>query len=87
MALIVLSIQDTFPSFLRETHMIDVRRARAENYAKAAHLIRTLRAGSYSYGYIAEALDRAGIQTLCGRPGACWRRGAAHAIAQREGIA
>lgn len=60
-------------------------RTRLERLTQAVDLIRTLRAAGHSYGYIADALNIAGVPTL--DSGTQWRRGVVHSIARSEGIA
>ena len=52
---------------------------------RAIDLIRSL-AGKATKRYIAGALDRAGIPTLAGRPGAKWPHSAVHRLAAEAGI-
>lgn len=65
--------------------MLDSLRTRLEHLTQAVAVIRDLRAAGKSYGYIATALNIAGIPTL--DQGTEWRRGVVHAIARAEGIA
>ncbi len=48
---------------------------RKKDRARAVALIAKLSAQHHTVRYIAEALDRAGIPTLSGRPGALWHQG------------
>jgi hypothetical protein len=48
---------------------------REQDRARAIALITQLTAQGHTVRYIAEALDRARIPTLSGRPGAKWNRG------------